>query len=169
MLAAGVSLNGKQQDSIIITVKIFPNGYEGAINNTAEGNAATKWGNVKRQSIDITRSNGRIFGAGLPTTSTLPEVNIFIADALTPNNDGKNDNWIILRPSNVKVGVTIFNRWGQIVYKNADYRNDWNGKSQNGFQGNQLPRGTYYYVVELSGGKIAGKDVRKGYLTLVTN
>jgi hypothetical protein len=29
-----------------------------------------------------------------------------------------------------------------------------------------LPQGTYYYLVELTGGAFTSKDVRKGYLTI---
>ena len=169
LLASGVTLAGNAIDSILVTVRLAPNGFSGDVSNTATGTAVTKWFNVTRQSIDITRSGGRLHGTGLPTISAIPLVNSFVADVLTPNNDGYNDKWIILRPSNVKVGVTIFNRWGQVVYKNADYKNDWDGRSTNGFSGNMLPAGTYYYVVELSGGNITSKDIRKGYITLIRN
>jgi gliding motility-associated-like protein len=166
LLGTGVSLPGFAKETIELTVKVLPNGFSGNVNNTAEGSAVAKWFNVTRQSIDTTASSGRKHGAGLATVTAIPNVDIKIADVITPNNDGYNDKWIILRPSNVKVGVTIFNRWGQVVYKNADYRNDWNGTSNSGFLGNQLPSGTYLFIVELSGGVFTSKDVRKGSLTL---
>ena len=166
LLASGVTLAGFGKITIEIDVKVLPNGYSGNVNNTAEGSAAAKWFNVTRQSIDTTASNGRKHGAGLPTLTVLPMVDIKISDVITPNNDGFNDKWIILRPSNVKVGVTVFNRWGQVVYKTADYKNDWYGTGTNGALGNLLPQGTYYYLVELTGGVFTNKDVRKGYLTI---
>ncbi len=166
LLGSGITLAGLGKETIEITVKVLPNGYSGNVNNTAEGSAVAKWFNVTRQSIDTTASNGRKHGAGLPTLTVLPMVDIKISDVITPNNDGFNDKWIILRPSNVKVGVTIFNRWGQVVYKTADYKNDWFGTGTNGVLGNQLPQGTYYYLVELTGGVFTNKEVRKGYLTI---
>ena len=166
LLGSGITLAGLGKETIEITVKVLPNGYSGNVNNTAEGSAVAKWFNVTRQSIDTTASNGRKHGAGLPTLTVLPMVDIKISDVITPNNDGFNDKWIILRPSNVKVGVTIFNRWGQVVYKTADYKNDWFGTGTNGVLGNQLPQGTYYYLVELAGGVFTNKEVRKGYLTI---
>ena len=39
--------------------------------------------------------------------------------------------------------LTIFNRWGRIVYQSKDYQNDWDG-------GN-LPDGTYFYVLKCHG------------------
>jgi gliding motility-associated-like protein len=166
LLGSGVSLPGFAKETIEITVKVLPNGFSGNVNNTADGSAVAKWFNVTRQSIDTTVSNGRKHGAGLPTVTIIPNVDIKISDVITPNNDGYNDKWIILRPSNVKVGVTVINRWGQVVYKSTDYKNDWNGTSTNGFLGNQLPSGTYLFIVELSGGVFTNKDVRKGSLTL---
>ena len=71
----------------------------------AEGNASTKWGPVNRQSIDLSQPGGRLYGAGVPTFTTLPEIGIHISDILTPNNDGYNDRWIILRPYNINVNV----------------------------------------------------------------
>jgi hypothetical protein len=53
-----------------------------------------------------------------------------------------------------------------VIYKSTNYKNDWSGTSTSGFLGNQLPNGTYFYVVELTGGAFTTKDVRKGYLTL---
>ena len=166
LLGSGITLAGFGKETIEITVKVLPNGYSGNVNNTAEGSAVAKWFNVTRQSIDTTASNGRKHGAGLPTLTVLPMVDIKISDVITPNNDGFNDKWIILRPSNVKVGVTIFNRWGQVVYKTTDYKNDWYGTGTNGALGNLLPQGTYYYLVELTGGVFTNKEVRKGYLTI---
>ena len=166
LLGSGITLAGLGKETIEITVKVLPNGYSGNVNNTAEGSAVAKWFNVTRQSIDTTASNGRKHGAGLPTLTVLPMVDIKISDVITPNNDGFNDKWIILRPTNVKVGVTVFNRWGQVVYKTADYKNDWYGTGTNGALGNLLPQGTYYYLVELTGGVFTNKEVRKGYLTI---
>lgn len=166
LLAPNVTLGAYGKETIEIAVKVLPNGYSGNINNTADGSAVAKWFNVTRYSIDTTASNGRKHGAGHPTQTVPPIVDVKISEAITPDNNGFNDKWIILRPSNVKVSVTVFNRWGQIVYKAADYKNDWSGTGTNGVLGNLLPQGTYFYLVELSGGTFTTKEVRKGYLTI---
>jgi gliding motility-associated-like protein len=69
---------------------------------------------------------------------------IEISNICTPNGDGKNDTWLISDPlliANCK--VLISNRWGQTVYETSNYLNEWNGTSD----GQQLPDGTYYYVI----------------------
>jgi gliding motility-associated-like protein len=66
-------------------------------------------------------------------------------DAFSPNADGKNDVWHI---GNVEsfpnCSVKIFNIWGIAVFSSDGYGEPWDGKHE----GNDLPSGTYYYVVD---------------------
>ncbi|SEW45679.1 T9SS type B sorting domain-containing protein, partial [Chitinophaga arvensicola] len=63
---------------------------------------------------------------------------IFIPTAFTPNGDGINDKFIILGIDRYPGSVLIvFNRWGNVVYRSNDYRNNWDGSGLN--------EGTYYY------------------------
>ena len=61
---------------------------------------------------------------------------------ITPNSDGLNDSFIVpctgLYPGSELI---VFNRWGQEVYRNQDYRNDWYGT----YKERPLPVGTYFY------------------------
>lgn len=81
------------------------------------------------------------------TVRLIPGVEI--SSGFTPNNDGVNDRWIIdnieLFPESL---VSIFNRWGQLIYRQRAYNagNAWDGT----YEGNTLPIGTYYYTVELN-------------------
>jgi gliding motility-associated-like protein len=79
---------------------------------------------------------------GLCTRMQEEKVNIsdiFIPNIVTPNNDGKNDNFEIL--TDAPISLTIFNRWGKILYHDTEYRNNWNASD--------LPSGIYYYELEL--------------------
>jgi hypothetical protein len=42
--------------------------------------------------------------------------------------------------------LSIYNRWGNLVYENKDYKNDWNGIPNKGLivGGEGVPDGTYY-------------------------
>lgn len=78
---------------------------------------------------------------------------------ITPNGDGINDNFIIpclLDGSGFPNSrVSIFNRWGDEVYRSpVPYPNDWSGT----FNGEDLPVDTYFYILDLGDGSepIAG-------------
>ncbi|MCQ2604990.1 MAG: gliding motility-associated C-terminal domain-containing protein [Bacteroidales bacterium] len=71
-----------------------------------------------------------------------------IPSGFSPNGDGINDTWIIPKLINCpNAVVTVYNRWGVLVFENKlnYYDHPWNGTSMNG---NPLPMGTYYYVIE---------------------
>lgn len=88
---------------------------------------------------------------------------IFIPDAFTPNNDGRND---IIRP--IPVGITevkyfrVFNRWGQLLFNTNQLGKGWDGTL------NGLPQqaGTYIYHAEAL--DFTGKTVnKKGVFILI--
>ncbi len=66
-------------------------------------------------------------------------------DYMSPNGDGKNDTWIIENVSLYEdYKLIIYSAFGIEVFSvNSGYDNTWNGT----YQGNELPRGTYYYVL----------------------
>lgn len=101
-------------------------------------------------------------------------VKLKIPNVFTPNGDGTNDYFIIslengsdspsggsnngLRDGGTSLEyedyeplnryyesseLTIFNRWGRIVYHSKDYKNNWDGDN--------LPDGTYFYVLKCHG------------------
>ncbi|WP_299458811.1 gliding motility-associated C-terminal domain-containing protein [uncultured Microscilla sp.] len=79
---------------------------------------------------------------------------IFIPNGFSPNDDGKNDTYVILGVEKYQVTFSVYNRWGSRVYFNKDYKNDWNGfANQGNLSGQRLPDGTYYYVIDLNNGQ----------------
>jgi gliding motility-associated-like protein len=71
-----------------------------------------------------------------------------IQKGISVNNDGKNDT-LDLTGFNVK-NLSIFNRYGEKVYTYQNYTNQWGGQSNNG---DELPDGTYYYVINRDNGE----------------
>ena len=66
---------------------------------------------------------------------------------ISPNGDGDNEEFLL---ADVK-SLSIFNRYGSKVYSHgANYTNEWHGQS---ISGNELPDGTYYYVITRSSGE----------------
>jgi gliding motility-associated-like protein len=71
-----------------------------------------------------------------------------IPRGISPNGDGLNDQFD-LSALGVKK-LEIFNRYGQEVYNKSNYTNEWTGKGSNG---DELPTGTYFYMIERSNGE----------------
>ncbi len=73
-----------------------------------------------------------------------------IPSCITPNGDGVNDFFKIPDFGYFKnKSLTIYNRWGNVVFKETPYNNDWGGLSLNS---SELPDATYYYVLDLGNG-----------------
>ena len=87
--------------------------------------------------------------------NSLPsEEDIFIPEGFSPNEDGINDAFVIQQRNVRKVSVEIYNRWGGVVYKNEDYKNDWKGISnQKVSSKDRLPDGSYFYSIRLEDGR----------------
>jgi gliding motility-associated-like protein/uncharacterized repeat protein (TIGR01451 family) len=80
-----------------------------------------------------------------------------IPNVFTPNGDGRNDTFVILGLEGYdNAELTIFNRWGNEVYRNRNYKNNWDGSNLN--------EGTYYYLIVLK--KDGKESVHKGWVLL---
>ena len=97
------------------------------------------------------------------------ETPIHVPNGFTPNADGFNDTFIVTGISRYPDNeVTIFNRWGDVIYSAAPYENDWNGQTNpNGLNLNNgnVVEGTYFYVITLS----TEMEAIKGYVELIKN
>ena len=91
---------------------------------------------------------------------------IITYNAISPNDDNKNPAFIlkyieaIEETKNNK--VSIFNRWGDLVWEGINYNNTsvvFTGTNKNG---NELPSGTYFYKIEFA----SGRKTDSGYLSL---
>ncbi|MCH6200129.1 gliding motility-associated C-terminal domain-containing protein [Aquiflexum sp. LQ15W] len=78
-----------------------------------------------------------------PDDNTAEDTNrvnaLFIPNVITPNNDGKNDRFIIKGSQKfAKREIVILNRFGDHLYENSNYDNDWSAEG--------LVGGTYFFV-----------------------
>jgi gliding motility-associated-like protein len=100
---------------------------------------------------------------------TIISCDIKIPEAITPNGNGVNEMFIIEGiAAYPNTELIIFNRWGSKVYESKDYQNEWDGSSQNNLNigGNELPEGTYFYIMKLGGteGEETYGKIYKGYV-----
>ncbi|RXK52633.1 hypothetical protein ESB04_03005 [Aquirufa rosea] len=84
----------------------------------------------------------------------------FAPQGISPNGDGKNDKLIIPGLYSMpKHHITIFNRIGAIIFESDNYKNDWGGEfnfvSGQPSNGEIVPDGVYYYVIDFAGVKPA--------------
>lgn len=84
---------------------------------------------------------------------------LFIPNVITPGNrDGKNDTFEIVGIEAFdRISITIINRWGNEVYRNDDYRNEWDATGLNA--------GVYYYILHAHEGNAT--EQFKGYITVI--
>ncbi|WP_309641116.1 gliding motility-associated C-terminal domain-containing protein [Flavobacterium sp.] len=71
-----------------------------------------------------------------------------IPKGISPNDDGWNE-FFELSNLNVK-SLEVFNRYGTKVYNKNNYKNEWKGEANNG---QELPDGVYYYVIDFENAK----------------
>lgn len=112
----------------------------------------------------VTDSYGCVDTLVANLTCLLP---ISFPNFFSPNADGKNDAFEIKgieRYPNNK--VTIYNRWGNLIYSKTNYQNDWNGSSNvsNSTGKERLPSSTYFIVVDL--GEETNQKPYTGYVEL---
>ncbi|GAB3902325.1 hypothetical protein GCM10028803_28750 [Larkinella knui] len=70
---------------------------------------------------------------------------IWVPGAFTPNADGQNDVWELKGVEAFpEVEVTVFNRWGEVIYKSVDgYSHPFDGT----LKGEPVPPGAYVYTI----------------------
>jgi gliding motility-associated-like protein len=95
--------------------------------------------------VTITTSNGCVGNANVLIT-VIPNYEIFIPNAFSPNGDGANDEWSIYGnlPGIKQLNVMVFNRIGEKVFESTDINFKWDGH----YKGISAPPGVYAYVAE---------------------
>ena len=78
-----------------------------------------------------------------------------IQRGISPNNDGDNEYFDLSQMDVSKLNV--YNRYGSKVYSKGNYKKEWFGQTD---AGNDLPDGTYYYVIEFNN----NQDPKTGWI-----
>jgi gliding motility-associated-like protein len=66
--------------------------------------------------------------------------NLFVPNIITPNGDGRNDRLEIVGLGLQPWALSIYNRWGRLVYTTSWYKQDWEAQT--------MPAGLYYYLLQ---------------------
>ncbi len=89
---------------------------------------------------------------------------VYVPNAFTPGGINPIFIPILADFDHEQYDFTIFDRWGQVVFKTNDYTEGWDGKIA--FSGKMAETGTYIYMVVLHDG--SGKEyIKRGHVTLL--
>ena len=105
--------------------------------------------------LEITYTVEGLCGDSQTVAMEVVGCDVEIVNVFSPNGDEQNDELVFMYltsfPGNQ---LTIFDRWGNLVYQKSNYGNNWRAEG--------VAEGTYYYVLT-----IPGKDDLTGSFTLV--
>ena len=77
-------------------------------------------------------------------------------NVFSPNGDGHNDRFVPLEYNGTAALLEVFNRWGQLLFSTRSLAQGWSG--------NDVPAGTYFYVVTPDDASV---ERHSGHVTLV--
>ncbi|MFB6258102.1 MAG: choice-of-anchor L domain-containing protein [Flavobacteriales bacterium] len=84
---------------------------------------------------------------------------LHIPNVISPNGDGDNEAFVIKNLEHYpKSSLTVFNRWGNEVFHDPNYQNDW--------KGGDLSDGTYFFILRPGGDEL---DPVQGQVTLFSD
>ena len=96
----------------------------------------------------------------------IPVVNFYFPNAFTPNDDTSNDVFLGngYYQGLVDYEISIWNRWGQMVFSSNEPTEGWNGQEFN--TGAHSPQGVYVYKARYKDPRGEARQV-KGHVTLI--
>jgi len=164
LLLEGSTLEGNEMATITFTVNVYVEGDETTTityNNIARASAKS----INGKTVIASSINGIIpeIANGEPTPVNIKPVEFFVPEGFSPNGDGYYDNFIIRGGQRYIIHLQVYNRWGNLVYENKNYKNDWDGKTNIGITVNStLPDGTYFYIAKFN----KNRKPIQGYITI---
>lgn len=179
-----VNLNGcKRSDTISINYNLKPRFTLGPDQAICPGNTITlnpilnpawqlSWQDGSGGPVyTVTQPGSYSLSATNNCGATLNEVlvssgicKVFVPNAFTPNNDGKNDQFKVLGTEDVaQFNLKIFNRWGETVFETSDKSKGWDGN----LNGRASPIGVFIYILSYKDNNSTESKIIKGTMTLI--
>jgi gliding motility-associated-like protein len=151
-----ISEHGGNDGSIDLTVNggTAPYAYSWSNGSTAQNLHDLPAGHY---AVTIIDNNGCKYAVG---DSLIEPGSLQMPTAISPNGDHQNDYFVVrgldAYPDN---NLVITGRWGNVIYEQQSYQNNWDGTNMNG---EALPEGVYFAILEIDNGAIT----LKGYIEL---
>lgn len=86
---------------------------------------------------------------------------VFVPNAFTPNQDGRNEQFIPVLRGQKFFGLQIYDRWGQEIFSCTDLTNGWDGT----YKGRDCPEGVYTWKLSIAA-KSGTQKILTGAVTL---
>ncbi len=87
---------------------------------------------------------------------------VYVPNAFTPNNDGKNDGLFVRSKMVSELTFLIYDRWGEKIFETNDMKNGWDGT----FKGKPCDPGVFVYYLNVTCHNQT-KYFKKGNVTLI--
>lgn len=172
LLLPASTLPIKSTDTVTLVLNIVTNKKEGYYYNTASLKGTLNGYN----NTQYVFNNRSVNGLTAPATGAAPVTTPLILspakyqmqEGMSPNGDGINDKFVIGSLGNNRAAIWVFNKQGILVYRNQNYKNDWDGtNNQGGPTSNQrVEDGTYFYKVVVTDVANGSEETFYGYLSI---
>jgi gliding motility-associated-like protein len=87
-----------------------------------------------------------------------------VPNAFTPNNDGRNDLFKVLNAVKTEdFELTVYNRWGQLVFQTRNWKQGWDGK----LGGREQGTAAYVWLLRYTDRDTKKKIEQKGTMVLI--
>ncbi len=153
LLLPASSLAPHKMDTITLVLNVTTNKREGYYYNNAFLKGTLNGSNNRQYVIDNKSVDGVTppdpAAPAVPTPVALTASKYQMPQGFSPNGDGVNDKFLIGNLGIDNAAVWVFNKQGVLVYRSANYKNDWDGISNQGgpSQNQRVEDGTYFYKV----------------------
>jgi gliding motility-associated-like protein len=112
----------------------------------------------------ITNTQYGCFDTTYQTVTIEPDFLLYIPSAFSPNGDNINDTFIAQGDFINEFEMSIFDRWGNLIYKTNSIAKPWDGKAHNG--ADMAQEDVYVYSIKATDLKLV-KHNFKGVVTLI--
>ncbi len=102
------------------------------------------YANKGTYTVMLVAANGNCHDTAYTVITVQDPYKIDVPNVFTPNGDGKNDLFTISAQGLKEISLTIYNRWGMVVYDATEQNPAWDGSVKGGGKADE---GTYFYVV----------------------
>ncbi len=151
------------------------------IRNLSTGANAYKWHFDAYTSTDIhpvykflKEGNFKVILVSLDTSSgcsdtmqheidVIDDKRVFLPIAFSPNNDNLNDYFRPFGLGRDDVKMSIYNRWGELLYSSVGDPAGWDGN----YRGKPCPQDVYVFILEMEGPESRSPNLYYGTLTLL--